>query len=270
MHVAITGASSGIGEALVREFLRAGASVTMIARRRELMEAIASSAGGGGKARVVVADLGKVATACDWIADAENALGPIDVLINNAGVQHVEPSHTIDTARGLAEIEVDLLVPLALTRALLPGMVARKSGTIVDVASVAGLAPTPGMWHYNAAKGGLAAASESLRGELRGSGVHVVTVYPGPVDTPMARAGYLAYPESWATKMVPEGKPDVLARRVRAAVEKRRARVIYPRWYVLTRWFPGSTRWFLDHFTPAPFSLEDQKKAAQLTEGKPQ
>src|SRR5689334_14509656 len=105
MHVAITGASSGIGEAIAREYAKAGAHLTLVARRRDLLEAIAKDAP---KAQVVAADLSDVAHAADWVAPAEQALGPIDVLINNAGVQIVGPSVDVDPAEGERLIAVDL------------------------------------------------------------------------------------------------------------------------------------------------------------------
>ncbi len=247
MHVAITGASSGIGEAIAREYAAAGATLTLVARRRELMEKIAA---GAKRARVVVADLGDVVHAADWVAPAEAELGPIDVLINNAGVQIVGPTVDVDPLEGEHLIAVDLLAPLRITGVVLQGMLARKAGVIVQIASLAALAPTPGMTHYNAAKAGLAAAGESLRGELRKTGVHVVVVYPGPVKTAMADAAMEKYEKSRSLNAMPVGTTEVLARKVRRAVDKRQARVIYPGSYKMSRLFPGTTRWFLDRFTP--------------------
>ncbi|MBI3723757.1 SDR family NAD(P)-dependent oxidoreductase [bacterium] len=252
MHVAITGASSGIGEALVREYVRAGAAVTLVARRKEKLDEIAKAA--GGKTHVVGADLSKPEQMTAWLEPSQKALGPIDVLVNNAGVQIVARTVEVDPDKAEEMLRVDLLAPLRLTRAVLPDMLARRSGTIVDVSSVSGLAPTPGMFHYSAAKAGIAAASECLRGELRGTGVHVVTVYPGPVHTPMEQAALASYPKAARISMLPTGTAEVLARRIRRAVEKRRARVIYPRFYGLTRHFPNLTRWAMDVGTPAPLS----------------
>ncbi|MFO0572924.1 MAG: SDR family NAD(P)-dependent oxidoreductase [Polyangia bacterium] len=254
-HVAITGASAGIGAALVAEFVRSGAAVTMVSRRRAEMEALAREVGGRTQLFTVdLSDLREPSRSTAWLAPAEAGLGPIDVLVNNAGVQIVEPAEEQDPAALQAMLNVNLTVPLLLTRAVLPAMLARGSGTIVDVASLAGLAPTPGMWGYNATKGGLAAASESLRGELRGTGVHVVTVYPGPVDTAMARAGYAAYPQTLSTRLLPQGTPMELARLVRSAVDLGSARVIYPRSYAIVRYFPTIARWFLDRATPRALS----------------
>lgn len=254
MHALITGASSGIGEALARELAAAGWSLTLAARRQELLAALAAELGKlpGVRIHVVQVDLADPARAEALVGGAEAALGPLDLLVNNAGQQVIERVERTDVERAEATLRLNLLTPLRLWRAVLPGMLARKQGCIVDVASVAGLAPTPYMAWYNAGKAGLGAASEALRGELRGTGVHVVTVYPGPVETAMARAGYAAYGNSLQVRATPAGTVDVLARRVRRAVEKKQARVIYPRVYALTRHFPNVTRWFLDRATPAP------------------
>jgi len=116
---------------------------------------------------------------------------------------------------------------------------------------MAALAPTPGMTHYNAAKGGLAAASEALRGELAGTGVHVVTVYPGIIaSTAMAQTAMAKYGPSRAISMFPTGTEETLAALVHRAIRRKQARVIYPRSGALSRWFPGTTRWLVDRFTP--------------------
>jgi short-subunit dehydrogenase len=266
-HVVVTGASSGIGEAIAREYARLGASLTLVARRRELLEKLAAEV--KVKTRVVAADLSDPAQATSWLAAAEAELGPCDILVNNAGVQIVAPTVEISTEDTRRMLEVDLLAPLALIRAVLPGMLARKSGSIVNVASLAALAPTPGMMGYNAAKGGLAGASESLRGELLKSGVHVCTVYPGPVYTDMGNAGYAAYPPTLGTRLLPTGTSEKLAKLVRRAVEGKQARIIYPRIYWVSRWFPGTTRFALDRSTPAPYSLDapERKKALPPAKG---
>jgi len=243
MHVAITGASSGIGEALARAYLTRGAHVTLVARRAERLHAIAQEA--AGTTYVASADLGDIASACAWIGPAEAALGPIDILINNAGASMIHPTVSTDWAEAEALLRLNVMAPFKITCAVLPGMVVRGRGCIVDIASAAALAPKPGFFFYNASKAALAAASESLRAELRGSGVHVVTVYPGPIHTPMADANFAAYEPSVARRM-PTGDPGVLARLVIRAVEQRRPRVIYPRVYAAMRWFAPLARWAAD------------------------
>ncbi len=248
MHVVVTGASSGIGEAIAREYFARGASVTLVARRKEHLERIAAA--GTGRAHVVNADLADPGAAWTWVDEAESALGPIDVLVNNAGIQIVK--HAADTEWDAAErlLRLDLLVPLRLTTLVLQRMIPRRSGTIVDIASMAALAPTPGMYFYNAAKGGLAAASEGLRAEVKKHGIHGVTVYPGPATSELEAAGRAAFEDRASTRNVPTGTPEVLARLVADAVSKKRPRVVYPRMYGLARHFPNATRWALDALTP--------------------
>lgn len=247
MHVAITGASAGIGEAIAREYAAHGARVTLVARRKERLEGIAKDLK---DACVLAADLTDVGRATEWIAPAEKALGPIDVLVNNAGVQIICPTPGEDVTRGEEMLRLNVFTPLRLTHAVLPGMLERGRGTIIDIASVAALGPMPGMYYYNASKGALANASEGLRGELRGTGVHVLTVYPGPVDTDMAQAGYTKYKPTLTARLAPLGRADVLARLVRKAAERRKARVIYPRLYSLALSFPRIARWFVARVSP--------------------
>jgi short-subunit dehydrogenase len=248
MHVVVTGASSGIGEAIAREYLARGANVTLLARRRDLLERIAAA--GAGRTHIVAADLADVGATWSWLDEAEAALGPIDVLVNNAGIQIVKHATETDWAQVERLLHLDLHVPLRLTTMALRRMIPRGTGTIVDIASMAALAPTPGMYFYNAAKGGLAAASEGLRSEVKKHGIHVVTVYPGPVTSELEAAGRAAYEDHVATRNVPTGTPEVLARMIADAVKNKRPRVIYPRLYGLARHFPNMTRWMLDAFTP--------------------
>jgi short-subunit dehydrogenase len=253
-HVVVTGASSGIGEAIAREYMSRGAKVTLIARRRDRLVKLAE--GAKERTHIVQADLGDPETAFSWIDEAENEMGPIDVLINNAGVQIVQS--VLETAWEDAErlLVLDLHTPLRLTQLVLRRMVPRGTGTIVDIASMAAIAPTPGMFFYNAAKAGLAAASEGLRAEMRPHGIHVVTVYPGPVTSDMEMAARAAYEERASAKYAPTGAPEVLARMIANAVDKKRPRVVYPRLYSLSRHFPNATRWALDALTPPLKSLK--------------
>ena len=252
----ITGGAgiNGLGYATARQMAAQGARVVILDLARAEPATAAARLGEGHLG--LVADVTDKA-ACEAAAAAVlKAYGRIDILVNNAGITQPVKTLEITGADYDRILDVSLRGTLYMSQAVLPAMLERGDGTIVDVASVAGLAPTPGMWGYNASKAGLAAASESLRGELRSTGVHVVTVYPGPVDTPMARAGYAAYPESPMLRVLPEGIPSELARLIRSAVDLKRARVIYPWPYSILRYFPAVARWFLDRLTPRPFSRQ--------------
>lgn len=142
MHVIVTGASSGIGEALAREYLSRGAKVTLVARRRGKLAELA--AGHESACHVVEADLSDHHHASDWVDAAVAAQGPVDVLVNNAGAQIV--GRTVDTPFEDAErmLRLNVLSPFKLTLHVLPAMLRCGSGTIVDIASMAALAPPRG------------------------------------------------------------------------------------------------------------------------------
>ena len=145
---------------------------------------------------------------------------------------------------------LDLHPPLRLTQIMLKRMVTRKSGAIVAISSMAAIGPTPGMFFYNVAKAGRAAASEGLRAEIKPYGIHVVTVYPGPVTSDMESAARSADEDTAGARYTPTGSPDVLARLIAKAVEQKRARVVYPRIYGILRHLPNITRWAIDAITP--------------------
>ncbi len=249
MHVLVTGASAGIGEAIAREFGKRGAELSLVARRKDKLVALAKELGQA--ATVIGADLSSPKAAEASVEEAERERGPVDVLVNNAGIQIIAPAAETDVEHGEELLDLNVATPLRLIRRVLPGMLARGRGTIVNVASMAALSPVPGMLYYNASKGGLANASEALRGELWGTGVNVVTVYPGPVHTDMGKKGIAKYVESPASALAPWGTSAELAHLVVRAVELGRARVIYPRAYAVSLWFPNISRWFSLKFAPA-------------------
>ncbi len=247
-HVLLTGASSGIGAALARALADRGARLTLVARREARLRALADEM--PGEHHVLPADLADLDAADRVASRAVEAGGPIDVLINNAGVQIVRPTAQTTAAEGEWLLRVDTLAPFRLMHAALGPMLDRGRGSIVNIASLAAIVPTAGMFHYSAAKAALAGGSEALASELRGTGVHVLTVYPGPVETEMAAAAVQQYARD-PTGAMPVGTAAGLARRVVAAIERRRPRLYYPRAYGLANAFPGTTRFLVDRLTPA-------------------
>lgn len=249
MHVLLTGASSGIGESLARAFGQRGDDVTLVARRREMLADLAGKM--RGKVHVAAADLTDLAGIDALVEGAVAALGPVDALVNNAGFQVVKRPESVTAAELERTLEVNLVAPLRLVQAVLPAMKARGRGTIVNVASVAAYAHARGQTHYSASKAGLAAFSRSLGSEVRRDGIHVLTVLPGPVRTPMGTGAASAY-EKDPSGPLPWGEPDELARRILAAMDARRSLLVYPRFYRLAVWFPGITRMLVDRAAPVP------------------
>lgn len=245
MHVLVTGASSGIGEAVVKAFASAGFDVTLVARRRAEIERVARETGGKVGTCTITRDLSELEGLEDVVREAEHALGPIDVLVNNAGFAIVGKSDTVDITDSERLLRVNLLAPSRLTRAVLPSMAARGNGVIVNISSVAAFAHPPYQTHYSMSKAGLAAMSVSLRSEMRKKGVNVVTVFPGPCRTAMGEYTTVVYVRD-PTGPLPWGNADVLAGRIVRAVRRKRGTIVYPRFYWIVKLFPGIARRAID------------------------
>jgi short-subunit dehydrogenase len=248
MHVVVTGASSGIGREIAKAYDRPGNRLSLIARRLSLLEELRGEI--RTDTHAVRADLSDPADPVGWLRDAEEHFGPVDVLVNNAGISYVEPVQGIDRERIATLFQVNVHVPIAAIHHVLPGMLQRRSGVIVNIASNASFSPAPYFCHYTASKGALGNFSESLRMELRRTGVHVLSVYPGPVETPMGDRNRGQLKQSSSAKLAPIGNAPELARLVLAAVERKKARVIYPRFYLLGWWLPSIGRFVAEHFVP--------------------
>lgn len=249
-HALVTGASSGIGRTLARALAAEGWTLTLVARREQQLRELADSL--PTECLVRPADLSEGSAVSEVLAHAVAALGPVDLLVNNAGLQVIGPTSEVDPERGAASLRLNLEIPVRFWTAVLPGMLERRAGTIVNIASMAALAPTPGMSWYNASKAGLAGASEALAGELQGTGVRVLTVYPGIIaSTAMGQSGLDAYGDNLALSLQPRGTEEELARRILRAVDRGQRRLIYPWIYWTARWFPAVTRWVMDLATPS-------------------
>jgi len=177
--VLVTGASLGVGHATALAFHRAGANVVMLARRREPLE---EAARGLDRALVYpadVADLGALRAAVEATVER---FGGLDGVVNNAGLHHRGKVEGLSPEQMAAMVDVNLRAPLALSRMALPHL-RRREGFIVNVASLAGHVPIDGSCTYSATKFGLRAFTMALAQELRGTGVTVSAVSPGPIDT---------------------------------------------------------------------------------------
>lgn len=180
----VTGASSGIGEATARQFAAAGTTVALVARRADRLDAVLAdcqkSAPGS---RRWVADLSDPDAAADLARTIWDRFGAIDIVVNNAGIPlRRRADHlTMDDVR--RAMTVNFLSPAAITLALLPRMIARGSGTVVNVSSLGGRLGIATEAAYCASKFALAGWSEALAADLVGTGVSVRLVLPGAIDT---------------------------------------------------------------------------------------
>jgi NADP-dependent 3-hydroxy acid dehydrogenase YdfG len=185
--VAITGASSGIGEATALACAGAGAAVALGARRGERIEALAERiVCDGGRALAVTTDVGEEEQARAFIDRARSELGRLDALVNNAGVMLLGPIEGASTEEWRRMIAANVFGVLYCTHAALPLMRAQGSGHILTVSSVAGRVVRAGSAVYNLTKWGVGAFSEALRQEVAPHGIRVTLVEPGLVATELA------------------------------------------------------------------------------------
>jgi short-subunit dehydrogenase len=182
--VVITGASSGIGRALALAWAKRGADVVLSARGAEALEDVAEAVRSrGGRSFVCAGDITVEADRVGLVEAARLATGRLDVLVNCAGKGYYGSVAAID-ARELGELfALNVVAPLRLSQLAIDPLT-RTSGCIVMLSSVAGVVASPRMGAYAASKFALEALSMALRAELGGSGIRVLVVRPGPVDTP--------------------------------------------------------------------------------------
>jgi short-subunit dehydrogenase len=232
--VCITGASSGLGRAMAHEFARRGAAVGLTARRedrlRQLCDEIRST---GGKAEYAVADAADRTAMHTALESLAGRLGPCEVLVANAGVGSSNTSTNLNVSGAEAVIRTNLLGPMYAFEAVLPGMLARGSGHLVGISSVAAFKGLPTAAAYCASKAGLSAYLESIRISLRTKNVAVTTICPGFVKTEMTAKN---------ERMMFVLEAEHAARLMVTAVERRRKVFCFPKrmrgliW--LTKWAP--------------------------------
>jgi NADP-dependent 3-hydroxy acid dehydrogenase YdfG len=185
--IAVTGASSGIGEATALACARAGAAVGLAARRLDRIEQLAKRINDdGGRAIAIEADVGEEQQASAFVQRTHTELGRLDVLVNNAGVMLLGPIADAPTEEWRRMVHVNIFGVLYCTHAALPLMQAQGAGHVVNVSSVAGRVAREGSGVYNLTKFGVGAFSESLRQEGVALGVRVTLIEPGAVATELA------------------------------------------------------------------------------------
>jgi short-subunit dehydrogenase len=243
----ITGASSGIGEAIARKLAAQGLQVVLVARRGERLETLAKEVrASGGTARILIADLRRE-------ADRERlseAAGSADVLVNNAGLGWYGYADEMSwkTAREMLQVNVEAIVQLSLS--ILSTMRMRNSGHIINIGSISGSLPSQGIALYGATKSFLDNFTTALYRELAGTGVHVSVVRAGPVKTEFGEAALLHD----NGLHVPTEKMGVtaekVAERIWALIQRPRRLIYIPDCLRLVPWLELSFGWIIDLVGP--------------------
>ncbi len=186
----VTGAGRGIGRAIALALSQAGAAVAVCARsEQDVTSAAREIAANGGRALAVRCDVRHRRDVEDMVAQMEAALGPVDLLVNNAGqFGPIGPIAVTDPDEWWQALEVNLRGPLFCARAVLPGMLSRGHGRIINVSSSSGFSAVPMLSAYAVSKAALFRLSENLAAETRGTGVTVFTIIPGLVRTAMSES----------------------------------------------------------------------------------
>lgn len=180
----VTGGGRGIGEAVARALTARGLAVTVFARTAAEVERVVA---GGGAALAVAGDVSSEADVARLLAAHQAALGPCDLLVNDAGILVRGLVEELTLERWRASLDVNLTGAFLCARAVIPGMKARRRGRIVNVASISATLGTAGASAYNASKWGLLGLTRCLAEELRPHGVQALAVSPGSTDTAMLR-----------------------------------------------------------------------------------
>lgn len=181
----VTGAGSGLGQAIARSLAAAGARVVLAGRRVPLLKAAAADL--GPQAAFVRCDVSRFADVPRVLARAEQPFGPITILVNNAGIHLKKPATATTEAEFLALLNTHVLGAHALTRSVLPGMLRRKHGSVVFILSIASLFGIPNVFAYSAAKSACLGMVRALATEVSPRGVRVNGIAPGWITTDMSR-----------------------------------------------------------------------------------
>lgn len=218
--VVITGASSGIGTELARGLSGRGYPLVLVARRHERLVELADELREQHAVRVDVLPL-------DLTDDAQRAelsdhisRDPVAGLCNSAGFGTSGPFHTLPIDREREEVTLNALALMELTHAALPGMVERGAGAVLNIASVAGFQPLPGMAVYSATKAFVQTFSEAVHEELHGTGVSCTVLCPGPVPTEWAE---IADVDLWSVGIAQVSPEDVAAAAIDGMLEGKRS-----------------------------------------------
>lgn len=247
----VTGASQGIGRAISLSLAKEGCVLALIARGKDGLDKVAKEIrDAGGKALVFPCDVSDLKRVAETIKAIETQLSRIDILVNNAGLGTFKPLDITSLDEAIQPVMLPFGSAMVASHAVVKGMIARKSGHIVNLTSPAGYFPLPNMIPYTAARYAMVGMSLSLYEELESKGIGVSLLCPGHVNT-----GYFDrndasmdwYPR--IAKMFPTIEPEVVGAKAVYAIKKNKREVIFPfiLWFIVRYFqtFPASSLWFL-------------------------
>jgi len=261
--VLITGASSGFGADAARLFAKEGCKVVLAARRLDRLQSLAAEIQkAGGEAFAIPVDISQSAEIDVMVQTALDLYGQIDILFNNAGYgsmdwfENFKPDRHIETL-----IQVNLTGTILVTRAILPHMLKRRQGHIINMGSVAGLVAVPLASTYSASKYGLRGFTEALRREVSPFGIHVSAIYPGPATTEFGkRLEHTRSRENVRKLKYPHLTSEYVAQRVVEIAKKPVRTLVIPWWYRLLigfdTFFPAVLDWFVYLYTKKNHNLD--------------
>jgi short-subunit dehydrogenase len=230
-RVLLTGASKGIGAATAVVLANHGANIAVAARSREALDRIVARVqDAGSDAHAIVVDVSRPEEVKAMVAAAEERLGGIDILINNAGLGLSAPVQDIKPEDLRYVFEVNVVAPQIAISLVLPPMLKRGEGHIVNVGSVASHIASPDLGGYTATKFALKGLTDSLRMELQGTGIGVSLVCPGPIATEFRESSRGRYPDHYPKRTVGAPAEDV-GNAIARAIERRLAEVFIPAYY---------------------------------------
>ena len=254
----ITGASSGIGAASARLLVADGFRVVLTARRLERLQDLrAEIESQGGQALAITTDVGQVDSINAMVAQVITEYGQVDVLLNNAGFGRTKWLEDLDPQRDIdLQIRVNLLGVIQTTRAVLPHMIERRRGHIINMGSQSSYIGTPTYTIYAASKFGLRGFSEALRREVGVFGIHVSVLYPGGVKTEFAQHMGAQRKTGIKTPDFLALSPEDVGRMVVRITQRPRRGVHMPGFFRLAIWlnylFPWLNDWIIEHTFTKP------------------
>jgi short-subunit dehydrogenase len=268
--VLITGASSGFGEDAARLFAKEGCRVVLAARRVEKLQAIAAEIQStGGEAVAIPVDVNERSEVEQLVQTVLDRYGRVDILFNNAGFggvdwfENFKPERHIETM-----IRVNLIGTMLVTHAVLPDMLKRHDGHIINMASVAGLIASPLITTYAASKYGVRAFTDGLRREVSPFGIKVSGIYPGPASTEFGKQLERTKARERIKRSIDvHMTSSYVARRIVDVAKRPRRSLVIPWWFrVITTFdtlFPVAVDWILYFFVKRTHHLEEEIRPEQ-------